>query len=1071
MKRIYNARGAVSIFLIIILLPSLTMAGLFLDMARTKLAHEVVMSSADLALNTVLSEYDQPLKDYFGLMASCQNTEEVIELSKRYFAESMVSAGVATSDAQDYADEVFNAFAGNSDIQDMLKIAPVGETSIEKVANGAMDNPAMLKTGIIEFMKYRAPVNAAADLFSKLTDSDVEVQIENASMETKMIEARDQFYTAERKLIEQAEKAYEAIKSYQTYETKTGDLISSENYIESMSSFLAAPEGEGKGSMEDIFKAAHTTLVMNLFNTHYTDGTMAVNLLKYQKISYQKKNTNYSDSTKASAQRIANAMTEMNTAYSTYCKRRSELDTAWSKIGSKKSSDWCIQYWVKLSETCKTAYTNYVKAAEALWKAANKVDNAVEFAQDDVMDDYVMKPPSSDYINYGKTDSDGRLTLKKIYDAMWKAYSNNYKNELESQTGSSSYSGINTALSSLDTDANRKLLKLGQLDPVFRIRNRISKYISDSGEGAKRAKKAAEETQKLLALIDNYRAAFKTWKTIAFDSQLDDSELATAKNASNPMAGGDRQQIQELEKNGLDFMSKNSVKDLRQRLTNIQVLWQTVEKDLKAVKYNRTSIQKLTDYPAFCAAAKLSKSRIVINESALRSYADESFSFTIGKPIQRIEIPKYASKSANLQDGDAYVITDSFYPDIEHTRLELYVWMKAKYDKKPSASEAVTEAQAGFNVDSKGSAKEADKTVTQKSKDDKTIDTSENLSGHNFSEWSGATLPSKGSFETPPTSFSAKISAISSYVSSIFADFGGTFKRSLVDARDDLYTISYIFDMFTYDTFDKEGCYNALSEADQKSKDPEKKYDSVRAKWEDSGMKTLTLTPRDTKNNWAYGGEVEYILYGGKTNSENKKAAYGRIYMVRYALDLSPVFQTYWNDKMLNSLAMALDAFAHIPTGVTKTAACLAITAAEAGADIKLLKKGVPVLLYKSKKSDLICSFKSVFNGAETSNGAKVDGRVALQYSDYLKIFLLMKLVGSDENIIYLRTGDVIQANMALCTGEQDFNLAKSQVYYTLQSTVRIAPMWSRFLGIEDMGDLSGSTGWRTTTVKITSGY
>ena len=57
-------KGAVSILLLIILLPSMTMAGVFLDVARASLAEEVVTSSADLALNTVMTDYDKTLKDY-----------------------------------------------------------------------------------------------------------------------------------------------------------------------------------------------------------------------------------------------------------------------------------------------------------------------------------------------------------------------------------------------------------------------------------------------------------------------------------------------------------------------------------------------------------------------------------------------------------------------------------------------------------------------------------------------------------------------------------------------------------------------------------------------------------------------------------------------------------------------------------------------------------------------------------------------------------------------------------------------------------------------------------------------
>lgn len=1086
MRLLYKSRGAVSIFLIIILLPTLTIAGIFVDLARTKLASEVAISSADLALNTVLTDYDKELKDYFGLLASCQDTSSIINVSKQYFADSMVSAGFQTADALAYADNVFTAFAGDSDIRDMLQISVVdNSTKIEKMDNGALDNPALLKNGIIEFMKYRAPVNAAADLFSKLNDPEVQTQMENLSKETQMIEARDAFYKAERELIEQAETAYNAIKEYQNYRTRHvgsqgGNIISEDTYLESMSRFLAAPAGEGKGSFPEVYKNAHTTLVMNLYNTHDPSGLNQVTLLYSRNIAWQNISTKYSDSNKAKASEIEKLLKNMNDAYVTYVSRREKLDAAWSNVGSKSSSDWGIQYWVRITKNCKTEYDNYVTAAQNLWACANKVDNAVENAEEKAMEKR-MSRLSNRYVTYATPDELGTVSLQQTYNALWNSYVNNYKSEIENRTGCRSYRNINSAISSVNTTENNNLLKVTQLNPIFTIRNWINKYILDAKDAANLAKDAADKTRKLLDLIDKYRKAFDTWEEIAFDSELDDSSVAT-------MEDGDRDQITRYRESGLDFISKNSVKDLRQRLTNIQVLWQTIEKDLRAIKYKSTAVLNITEYKDFRSASNLSESRIVVNESALRQYAEESFSFTIGTEIQRIEIPLYYESSGALKNGDSYRITYSFHPNVEYTprdmperaRLDLYYWMKEKFDGPTNPNAGVTAQEAGMSVQSKSEAKDADKTVDKQSTDTSEVKEDETTTGRNFSDWDGATLPSAGDFRTDPQTLSAKISDVSSYAQSLFSDFSGTFGRSLVNARDDLYTISYVFGMFTWDTFEKEGCYELLSETEQQSKHPEEYYESKKEIWkqdEDTLVpryKTLTLTPRDGKNNYAYGSEIEYILYGHGDNVQNKNAAYSRIYMIRYALDLGPVFKYYWDDKMLCALAAAIEAFIHVPQGVTKTVACLAITAAEAAVDVNLLKTGQPVLLYKSDKQDLICNYKSVFAGASKTNGSRIKDRVALQYSDYLKVFLLMGLIGKDENRIYLRIGDVIQANMAISTGQtgkDGFSLAKSQVFYTLTSTVRIPPMWSKLLLIDDLGDLSESTGWRTTEIKVTSGY
>ena len=53
-----------------------------------------------------------------------------------------------------------------------------------------------------------------------------------------------------------------------------------------------------------------------------------------------------------------------------------------------------------------------------------------------------------------------------------------------------------------------------------------------------------------------------------------------------------------------------------------------------------------------------------------------------------------------------------------------------------------------------------------------------------------------------------KASKGASIVSGLFSDFSGTVSQTAVDLRDDLYTLDYIMNMFSYDTFEKEGKYH-----------------------------------------------------------------------------------------------------------------------------------------------------------------------------------------------------------------------------------------------------------------------
>ena len=55
--------GAVSVFLVIILVPCIFISAMFVDLGRVYLSDGMAYSSADLALNTLLTQYDSELNE------------------------------------------------------------------------------------------------------------------------------------------------------------------------------------------------------------------------------------------------------------------------------------------------------------------------------------------------------------------------------------------------------------------------------------------------------------------------------------------------------------------------------------------------------------------------------------------------------------------------------------------------------------------------------------------------------------------------------------------------------------------------------------------------------------------------------------------------------------------------------------------------------------------------------------------------------------------------------------------------------------------------------------------------
>lgn len=1072
-----QSKGAISIFLIIVLLPMMTMAGVFIDLARSKLAQEVVVASADLAINTVLTDYDKDLKDYFGLIASCQDTDEVISVSKDYFKDSLISAGFDTNDAQTYVDNVVSAFIGDEDIQDMLKLSVEGEVSIDRTANGALNNTALLKEGISEFMKYRSPVNGVAELFSKIRDADISKQLEDASAETKMVEAREAFLKAEKKLIKKAEEAYKAIKKYEEAKSHTGAAYASTDFLDKFSEFLINPMENSDISngnqlansigkdWETIYKDAHIKMTMNLYNTHDTEGTLSITLIDPKYISNPGASTTFSDKNKADAKDLKDLLEAFNTAVSNYYSKRASLNSAWNNTGSMANGDWPIQYWVKLTKNCESKRDDYITAANKVWDLGNELYNALSYLEEDVFKDQKIKRPNNNYVAIPPADSLGMVMLEDVKNALWDDYNANIFGEI-ANGGCSSLRNINSQASSLDTTTNNDRLKHGTVTHIYNIGSELGRFIKDAEEAAKLLKDAKGDVEDLKKLMKDYKEKFNAWKTAAYDSSLDDSTMATGEN-------GDRNLIKEYEEHRMTDISDQAVDKLAGRIGNTLKLFETLAKDMKGIKYNGTSVAEVTTYNKFRRASKLDASKIPVNEQALRNYAAQTFSFSIGTQIQRIEIWE-GRTSDSFDGGEYYYITDNFHPVLtKPEKPALYDWLEYKFGQ-PTSGTPLNKEEHGFSVSDEGSAEEADKSIDGKGGDvTSKVDMSEGTKGKNFgSDWKGATLPSKGKNVPEEKKLTDKLSDASKYVSDLFSDFSGTFGATLENTRDDLFAEDYIFSMFTFDTFDKEGCYNLLKDDQRKginAANASQKYKSVESEWNGSPEKlTLTLTPRTAQNNWCYGGEVEYILYGNTSNALNKSSAYANIFMIRYALDLKPIFDIYWDDHLVVLVAKSLEKFAYIPAFLTKTLICLAITIGEASMDLAYIKQGIPILIYKSKRSEVFCDYRTIFTGG-SKNTEDSDG-IKLQYSDYLKMFLFMKFK-SDENQVYLRTGDVIQANVSLSTDDFKFELAKSQVFYTLHADVIMEPMWSRLLAIDDLGDLSTSKGWRTISIKTTGGY
>ncbi|MGE5328764.1 MAG: DUF5702 domain-containing protein [Deltaproteobacteria bacterium] len=139
--------GAITVYLCIIFIAMIVIAGILIDAARISTAEIQIKRSIDSAVSSVLAGYDKTLKDKFGLFVlNDNNAENIRNAIKEYIASSLLI---------DKSSKPFLDLYGYR-VED-IKAVPVYNLT---------ENP-VIKRQIVEYMKYRAPKQVAESFVGK----------------------------------------------------------------------------------------------------------------------------------------------------------------------------------------------------------------------------------------------------------------------------------------------------------------------------------------------------------------------------------------------------------------------------------------------------------------------------------------------------------------------------------------------------------------------------------------------------------------------------------------------------------------------------------------------------------------------------------------------------------------------------------------------------------------------------------------------------------------------------------------------------------------------------------------
>lgn len=170
-----RARGAISIFLIIILLSNYALIGVLVDSARHRMARANAEMALDTAASSVLSYYNQMLYDLYGLFATDSlSNEQIQKLLTDYTSKTLGITEIEPGEATKLTQAVVNAipfFEKNT-----IDGTPFDgynyqiDISVDDTLP-SLANTEMVEEQIIDHMKYKAPmtiVGEGTDFISKL---------------------------------------------------------------------------------------------------------------------------------------------------------------------------------------------------------------------------------------------------------------------------------------------------------------------------------------------------------------------------------------------------------------------------------------------------------------------------------------------------------------------------------------------------------------------------------------------------------------------------------------------------------------------------------------------------------------------------------------------------------------------------------------------------------------------------------------------------------------------------------------------------------------------------------------
>ena len=621
-------RGAVTIFLVIILVPCIALSSICVDLSRVQLSKASAVSAADLALNTLLTNYDGDLKDWYGMIGSCQDIQSYYSTASGYFTRSLSSKSLSDNELLLLSDVISSKF-GDDQFFDVLQVEVVDGVKIQDVAGANLANPTLVKDQIVEFMKYRAPIELTKGIIDRLmkdtslNDANADDAVE-AEENKPLVEAKEDFYEAEGELLKGAYRSYLAIRKYRQ---KIAEVkLTNEK--------LAEYAGKMNG-YRDMYRPIHDIAVSNLLNTE------KLNYTYYRKTTNIGNYYNYDVSTMPHVYSRTETMEGTDEVFyyisgSRMNKLVGDAESAIGKFDSAKTAYQNsvasvmatppeqddvndIQWWVRMHkavyENNGNLHSKLSSAADTMMEYIRTLNAALECMPDPKStpsgDSYsrcysAISQIESRYNSYLSSSASASDPYVNAANTLARVSAANIKN-VKSNLVTVSVNGTNMTVDNAIKTTGDTLT--GIYSELVSVRDLLD--VAIDGDGGK--------TPSLSTLAD---------LADAYDKGLDNYQ-SEANSSTTGMGETERNEIaQEKENEKInEAITRDSVEELKKRLTNIRSQLNTLIKAIEDLKYGGTSLKDIKTFAKFREAAltQISASSIPLKNSEINSLRSSSF--------------------------------------------------------------------------------------------------------------------------------------------------------------------------------------------------------------------------------------------------------------------------------------------------------------------------------------------------------------------------------------------------------------------------------------------------------------